>query len=423
MGVATVMLVYFLTRYFYPGWTALFAAFLLAIVPAHVIQSHYMNMDVPLTFWLTLSIFGLIKYLRADEGDRGWLLWAGFFCGLASSTKYSGLTFIPMLPLAVWLKRKTVFKADSWLSLVPVLGGFALGMPYIVTSFGQVTHDAMKVLGFIRLLDPTSQAGSAYMGNNWLFPLTHPLAQGMGWPLLVLFLVSVLYFLFRPKSPAVKLLLAWSLFYYFILGKVAPEGTRYILPLLPAAMILIAGFIKETADLAQGARIFPLAAAGVVVIYTATYSLAYDAMMIAPDTRELASSWILQNIKPGASIGLVDSSSRWNLPVNIHQDLFVKDTGRYDYRDYGLDTGKLEKQPSDYFVLLPSDLKAWLLARNPEQGRFYGDLEKSYTRETTVIKNPQIWGWSFKIAHPPNDLDYLSPEIIIWKLKNNRKEK
>src|SRR5215210_4294629 len=100
MGTATVALVYFAglrwgTRY------ALLAAGLMAVMPMHVRESHFVLTDVPMTFFVTLT---LLLSLRAHEQARSLpFLFAGAAAGVAAATKYTGALAILLPLVAAWM--------------------------------------------------------------------------------------------------------------------------------------------------------------------------------------------------------------------------------------------------------------------------------------------------------------------------------
>ena len=75
---------------------ALLAAALLAVLPIHVRESHYVLTDVPMTFFVTLA---LVLSLRAHEqGSVSAFAWAGAAAGLAAGTKYTAWVSV-LMPL------------------------------------------------------------------------------------------------------------------------------------------------------------------------------------------------------------------------------------------------------------------------------------------------------------------------------------
>ena len=85
LGTLTVVLVYRIGMRWGARHAAL-AAGLMAVMPLHVRESHYVLTDVPVTFFVTLT---LLLTLGAHERERApSFAWAGAAAGLAAATKY-----------------------------------------------------------------------------------------------------------------------------------------------------------------------------------------------------------------------------------------------------------------------------------------------------------------------------------------------
>ena len=143
LGTATVALVYFIglrwgTRY------ALVAASLMAVMPLHVRESHYVLTDVPVTFFVTLTF---LLALRANEQARAMaFLLAGAAAGLAAATKYTGALALLLPLIAAWMTHGVGHRVSpvrlpqsvvpGWLffwrrrTRCSTCQGFSTGMPY-----------------------------------------------------------------------------------------------------------------------------------------------------------------------------------------------------------------------------------------------------------------------------------------------------
>lgn len=87
-GSATVALSYFVGKRVCGTTGAVAAAFWLAVDPLHIARSQMIEVDVPLTFFIMLSMLFLIKGI--DERHKRDFLLAGITIGLATATKYRG---------------------------------------------------------------------------------------------------------------------------------------------------------------------------------------------------------------------------------------------------------------------------------------------------------------------------------------------
>ena len=87
LGTATVWIVYRAAMR-WGARTALLAAVMIAVMPLHVRESHYVLTDVPVTFFVMLTF---LLSLRAHERSTAWsFALAGAAAGLAGATKYNG---------------------------------------------------------------------------------------------------------------------------------------------------------------------------------------------------------------------------------------------------------------------------------------------------------------------------------------------
>jgi 4-amino-4-deoxy-L-arabinose transferase-like glycosyltransferase len=171
VGTATVWVVYRVGM----RWgkrTALLAAVMLAVMPMHVRESHYVLTDVPATFLVTLT---LLLSLRAHErATARALALAGAAAGLAGATKYYGIIAVVM-PLIVCMTssatRPSRLAASLW-TLTAMMAAFLIAAPYTVldlpTFLNQFAGLASKYRGL-----STGEPG-------WVLYLKH-LRIALGW--------------------------------------------------------------------------------------------------------------------------------------------------------------------------------------------------------------------------------------------------
>ena len=105
--------------------------------------SHYATVDTLLVFFVTLSLFLI---LRAQEKDNILAyIWAAFACGVTGSVKYPGiLTFFPLLLVLVENRRFT------WIPFIffTCLFSFFLVSPFILIDFSSFRRCLLKLLQF-----------------------------------------------------------------------------------------------------------------------------------------------------------------------------------------------------------------------------------------------------------------------------------
>ena len=108
IGVATVLLAYWIGKRWMGQAGALGAAAFLALSFFHSESSHYIATDVPLAFFILATLY--FSYRISETGENKYYLLAGLMAGLAIGTKYSAYVLaIPTLlaHLLAWRQGKT----------------------------------------------------------------------------------------------------------------------------------------------------------------------------------------------------------------------------------------------------------------------------------------------------------------------------
>jgi 4-amino-4-deoxy-L-arabinose transferase-like glycosyltransferase len=331
MGVLTVVATAALgARLFGPRAGAL-AALLLALAPLHLAQGHYFTVDVPATLWTTLSLLLCAAALRRP--DRSMLALAGACAGLAASTKYNAgvVLLAPLYTLAVTWQREAWYASDRAAALIytplAAAAAFLLTTPGIVidshtfwADFGDELHHAATGHGLVFVNTPPA----------WLFHLTRSLPDGLGLPLAVLAVAGVVWAVGR-HTPEDGLLLVFTVSYYLLIGGAEIKFARYLVPVLPALVILAARVLtgeewKRRGDGETGRRrdgeterggmsdlpaprppVFGVLRATVsiiVLLSTGAYGVAMAEVFAREDPRDQAAHWIEERRGPEERIGL-----------------------------------------------------------------------------------------------------------------------
>ncbi len=319
LGSATVGLVYLAGRRWGTGH-ALLAAALLAVLPIHVRESHFVLTDVPMTFFVTLT---LVLSLRANEQRvPSAFAWAGVAAGLAAGTKYTAWVAV-LLPLAgaVLMAAPAVIRARA---AVAALGGFfgayVLAAPYTVLDLPGFLNGFGALAEHVPMHRAFDEPGALVHFKN--------LRNAIGWPSVVFGAAgAVLSALQARRGPArarSAMVLVFPLVFFPMLTNRAMVYARYMMPALPFVCLLVASGAIATATVLRRWRIPPLAGTaatvGVVVVVLATptaISVGFDRNAGRPQTYGVAFDWIMKNIRPHSR--LVHSLASFQLPE-----------GRYD---------------------------------------------------------------------------------------------
>ena len=234
LGTLTVLLVYRVGMRWGARHAAL-AAGLMAVMPLHVRESHYVLTDVPVTFFVTLT---LLLTLGAHERERATsFAWAGAAAGLAAATKYPGALVIVVPLIAVWMTLGT--KPSRLVASLAVLGGaaaaFLVAAPYTLLDLPGFLNGYAHLAGDH---PPQLPAESA-----WVSYYKH-LSRSMGWPAFLLLLgglgLGAVRAVRGPGRVRWTVTIVFPLLYFYFLSGQALVFGRYLLPLLPFVCVLAA---------------------------------------------------------------------------------------------------------------------------------------------------------------------------------------
>jgi Dolichyl-phosphate-mannose-protein mannosyltransferase len=224
MGVATVYLVYELGRLLYGRRAGLFAALLMALMPYHVVVSRQVLLDGPMTFFATLTMLLLTRFVLS--GRPVWLYGTGAAMGLTILSKETSIVllgavyaFLALTPelrvrlrdLAVSLCVMALVVAPFPLSLM-LAGRTGTGESYLTWQlFRRPNHDLL------------------------FYPATVPEAVG---PLVLLAAVAGLWLLRRQSSWRETLLVSWIAVPVVFFWLWPVKGFQYLLPIAPPLALL-----------------------------------------------------------------------------------------------------------------------------------------------------------------------------------------
>jgi len=239
-GVLTLVIVFFFARKLFDEKTGFFSAFILASSGSFYWFARRVSMDVPMTFFVTLSIF--LFYTGYQREDRRTLFYSLAYVAMALGgllKTYPGW-FIPALvigayflirkewkfffdPAHIWGVSLFILIVGGWLSLAYLEGG----KDYVVGLLIQQT----AALAF-----KTSYYSHSFLFFFWTFP-----SEFLPWifflPLAIIFCLKE-----KEKNENFFFLLSWiiAVFCLFSLGMMKRD--LYLLPLYPAAALLAGHF-------------------------------------------------------------------------------------------------------------------------------------------------------------------------------------
>jgi 4-amino-4-deoxy-L-arabinose transferase-like glycosyltransferase len=347
LGVATVLLVFQIAMR-WGARHALLAAALLAVLPPHVRQSHYVLTDVPLTFFVTLT---LLLSLRAHERNTlAAFAWAGAASGLAAATRYNGASALLMPLIACWMTVPPKgSRAVCALTTVAACGAaFLISAPYTVLDLPAFLNGFARLANVYRSSPPPPEPA-------WILYVKY-LRGYLGWPALLLMFGGLGLGLTRlvrgPGHVRWALLVIFPLMYFALISSQRLVFGHYLLPIIPALCVLVANAVVSGVSLLRRYEIPRAPRRALITALTiaallppAIGAVAFDRRLAQEDTVAQAYGWIRTNVPPGTAIAietralLLPPTYRstnfprliWNHPSHTPRELadYVKDG--FDY--------------------------------------------------------------------------------------------
>jgi 4-amino-4-deoxy-L-arabinose transferase-like glycosyltransferase len=402
LGVLTIWLTYLLGREFFKNEAyALTGAWLAAVMPTMVIQSHYLTVDGPVGFWFLAALWLIIK---AFKDKRLWV-WAvaGLVSGLAMATKYNALVGVVSV-FSVLLIRQKMNREDR-IEKAPIkvplfagclIAGFLLGCPYSVLSFSEWRGGINSLLTYNDF------------ATDWLYPWLYTSRHSLGWPGWILFLASLPALVIKPDKNGL-ILAAGIIPYLLIYGYKASPFMRHMVLLVPL-MVLVIIYAAEKAGRYFKHRSFSLITVVLVLMassYALANSLAWVKVMSGQDPREEAVEYIKQGVPLDSVIGLAGRLWFYTPPLDESQYHLL----RLDY-----DPAKLEYFHPPLIIVSEYESKQYAFCRVAPEVRdeFFKDLKEDYRASRVFKRIPQYWGIKFE-GYPLADWNYFYPEITIYE--------
>jgi hypothetical protein len=349
-GVGTIMCMYRLVRYelkIASYWVGL--AFFTA-TPIWISLSNYFKYDIALTFWITLSLVLLLRFID-NPSWKNYLL-AGVSVGLAFGTKISAIPIMFLYGISYFYGVKH-WKSDWKLLIngiaVMLLTTFLLGVPDLLIGTGNYSIILNDVV-----IDYPANSYNYNLGSHfWLYLLFNQVPVNFGRPLALAFLISFTYVTFQlfqkimasNNSIFSRLLLLHDsnetkkvciIFIGFILFatslyplKLFSSGNR-MLVLLPFIALLTSYVTNQIISHSKyKRRIFMVLL--VAISFQIVESLSWVAIKWQQDPRETSSVWVKQHIPAGTVIGVTQPFIYQYPPDVLLKDYYFDLEDTFDY--------------------------------------------------------------------------------------------
>ena len=246
-ALGTLWLVFDLGRRLWGERAGRLAAIALLCAFQFSLQAHRGQVDATFTFFTTLALYGLLRYLLLEASPR-WLVAAGAAIGFAMLTKGAG--YIALLVLLPWLWMR----AQHWDEL-PERPGLRALWPLVATAFGVVLSWALPALAFVsgaddfaldqfrrELLWNLLGGADLLLGGPeqppWYLTL-QAVALWLPLTLLLPWLLPIWRQRLRDRDPRTGLLLGFVLAVIALFSMLPGRHGVQILPALPAFALLV----------------------------------------------------------------------------------------------------------------------------------------------------------------------------------------
>ncbi|MEZ5065341.1 MAG: glycosyltransferase family 39 protein [bacterium] len=346
LGTFTVFLVWWQARRMGSSRAGLWGALFLAVSFRHVVDSHYVTVDIPMTLFAFWSVILVVE----DVAGRSRLSWWKYALIAAFAVLNKLPAIVLFLPYFLGVFLRGGLRGDGGLLARRSWGPpVAAGVVYLVANPGFV----INILDMFALFGDTiggAGAGEEYVGveqktNLWIY-YASVLLRSQGPGLLTLGLFGAIAALVRRSQGGILHLAFIVPFFALIAGATSAHlyYARYVVPMLPG-LCLLAGLALD--DLVRRVRVFgdrgsfavALGVALLVSVEPAMNAIAWDRVQARTDTRTLAVEWIEQNVPNKSRVlleGFAEDDAQLAIPLKnlkrnlkaMSQDLEKTDPGK-----------------------------------------------------------------------------------------------
>lgn len=394
-GVATVLVVFRIglrwgTRH------ALLAAALMAVMPLHVRYSHYVLTDVPLTFFVALT---MLMALSAHERPvvRAFA-WAGAAAGLAAAVKYNGGLALIMPLVACWMTpaARPSRIACTTATIAAAAAAFLIAAPFTVLDLPGFLDRFASLTAEYRNGAPPSEPGSVLYLKHLRLQFGAPgmllIAGGLA--------MGLIRALRGPGRVSWTIALVFAIPFFFIIAGQRIIFARYLLPIVPMLCVLAAAAVISGVSLLRryqfprGVRTALIAGLTLALLGPpAVTAVNLNRVIAKTSTTELAYRWVLAHVPEGSRI--VHEGNHLTFPAGYRSER-VSQLRYLTYEDYAA-------SGADYLIASSQSYGPYL-----ESPR---DFREAYTEYMTLFAHaPELARFTADTTHP-------GPELRILKVR------
>ena len=421
LGALTIPIVFLLARRYREYKTGLVAAAIMTVLFFHVRDSHFGVPDTLTTLFTALAGWLALRAYQTRRASD--ILGAGLAAGIATGAKYtSAIVFVSIL-LAVllqnvpWRRRAGLIA----LSVSGLIAGFVIGYPNILINPAAFIKD----ISFLSIRVGEGFEGWRIVPDNSAVFYLDTLVWSTGIVAMILTGLGLLAAIVRRQSEGL-ILGAFPVLYFITLSLSQGHFGRYLLPLLPFTVVLLAdagwnvlpALIRRTSQnpprLIRLAQPIGMAVILAVLIPNLLNSVRFDWILTQADTRTLAKQWIESNLAAGSRIAI-----EWPYhtpPLSNGYETPPESTREY-WLDrvwgFGLADRPLEQYQSDgtQFIIATSFVRNIPVADPQDEER----RQQFYAQLPHVLKRIQTFSPRCDGGEPTFIFDQLyGPAVDLW---------
>lgn len=327
IGAATVYLTYRVGELAYSKNAGIIAALLLAVNITHASISHFVTVDVPMTFLALLTLYFALKISKSGLARD--YRWAALFAALATTTKIPAVLLILSLLAAHYFSvaknqggaLKQFFGRNLWQSIVIFLSVYLITTPGIVLYAEDLLWSILSTFGFAPEVEVTSgnvelDSRAMWLHTNLFLYYIVALKDSMTWPIFLVAALGLAYAAVR-RRPADWILTLFAVTTYVVISLSASINAffpRYIVPAIPIFLLLAGRLLDDVFEKILGGRrsMVPLALVLLLAVWPTATIISANIKMTMLDTRTVAREWFDANIPQNSKVFI----EGWTNPAN-----------------------------------------------------------------------------------------------------------
>ncbi len=436
LSMATLAVMWALTRSLWGERTALVALLLVGAVPLAIQQAHFYTAD---GLFALLALLSLGVAIRVRDSGPWTFVLAGLLIGATAATRLNGLLTAAVLAVAYFSSAsgcrgvlQKLRRQEIWYAALATVVTVVALQPHLLLDPGSMlratgTDDFAYSMAIAtgQILRPWSLADTHT--TSFLHFWTALWPQGVGWPLTLLLALAWVRAVFRGGIQD-RLLALWCALFFLTVGDLHTKHVRYLLPMLAPLGMLAARMIVEAWDCCARRR-WLLVVIIPCVFYTWIYGVAFGRIYRLEDARVTAGRWIHDHVPEGASIAIERGgfSMRGSFDAVTYGELYLNTTTVFATRGY-LSCGAaasylMERLERADWVAVTDVNRYRQFSAAPELypvlSSFYtkliaGDLGFAAAQRFKVY--PQVAGWTFDDDQAePSFLGFDHPAVHVLR--------